>query len=622
MGGIPDPVDWSKDPYWTQRRFSPAQILVFDVRIAVKPWQTNDPNAGAWIEMFETLSSSLVDDLQARDHLSETVDVEKLPTANRTEQRKLKEMIHEYGWLNCLRGEGIQKTVDDPQNFRKVRWVHMSSKFTEYLQGCFIALSNWKQPQAAESILAGFRQIEQSVQQNERFSKHGRYFSPFFEPLSESKDGPFLICVPFLDWTVEGEPPALRFQVDPREGYQSTRGSAHVLRTILQHYYRLEDTRDRESQQCFTKHKPWATDRYLDLKVRRWYGEYPSALNVDELWILVIDPQHIVTFSSNQSWKSRWPPLQFASRVMEISFRAIRNDLYHLGDGSSDYSAYTHSAACLTGALGLLHRYFWTDLPLSLVDRYASYLSHLQYRLLRSPSTKLVMDLLQVQEELNIIIQLMNQQMELIEDIQTEFSAEGIELLSPPRSRASSTIHRKRMSLPPKIVNQTTRTTYKRFGSSFHTDPMQQLHDNLRREHVDICELRDHCNTLVQRTIQLVNIRLEDHGKAILVFTIVTIIFLPLSFASSYFGMNTVDIRNLQSTQSLFWIVACSLTVGVVGFSLFLAFYGGDLMEAFIEWRAKRKPFPRRLKNLNQNTGSANLRPGQQSFEVLGTTSF
>lgn len=36
-------------------------------------------------------------------------------------------------------------------------------------------------------------------------------------------------------------------------------------------------------------------------------------------------------------------------------------------------------------------------------------------------------------------------------------------------------------------------------------------------------------------------------------FIIVTIIFLPLSFVSSFFGMNTSDIRNINDSQKVFW---------------------------------------------------------------------
>ncbi|KAI4167662.1 MAG: hypothetical protein LQ343_007047 [Gyalolechia ehrenbergii] len=58
---------------------------------------------------------------------------------------------------------------------------------------------------------------------------------------------------------------------------------------------------------------------------------------------------------------------------------------------------------------------------------------------------------------------------------------------------------------------------------------------------------------------------------AILVFTIVTIIFLPLSFVSSFFGMNTSDIRDMTTPQWAFWASAVPLTAIVVGVSIFVA---------------------------------------------------
>ncbi|KAH7384650.1 hypothetical protein BKA66DRAFT_416963, partial [Pyrenochaeta sp. MPI-SDFR-AT-0127] len=414
-GVEPAQVDWLLDPYWRNRRLSPAQLQIHDIRL--EGWRQD---VGAMLEMREVLSSTLLPDLQNRDELAASISIEEV-TQNRNEQARYKALAAEFGWLNCLRSKKVQETIFDSPDSRKCRWIHISSKYADYLSGCLLGLSDWsKNP---NKIVAALNQLEHCVNQQERFSKHGRYFAPFFQHLSEGfgdgkdEEGPFLLSVPFLDWTVEGNAPPLRFQVDPREGYQSSRSSSHLLRSILQHFYRLEDTTDRESQQVFTKHKPWQTDRNLDLKVRRWYGHYPTSLNVDELWILVIDSRHVVTFSSNQSWKSRWPPLQLSARIMEVSFRGIRN-AYLNASHEQDYTASTHIIAALSGALGMLHRSFWSDITLCLSDRYASYLGHLQYRLHRSPSTKLVMDLLQVQEELNIIISIMEQQMELVTNLQ------------------------------------------------------------------------------------------------------------------------------------------------------------------------------------------------------------
>lgn len=449
-----------------------------------------------------------------------------------------------------------------------------------------------------------------------------------------------IIAVPFLDWTINGSKPPLRFQVDRREGFHSARSSSHLLRSVLQHFYRLEDTVDREAGQVFAKHKPWSTNRELDLKVRQWYGHYPSALNVDELWILAIDAEHIVTLSSNQTWKSRWPPLQLTSRISDIAFRGIRN-AYFATNSDQEYTSVIHAISCLSGAVGMMHRSFWPDLVLPCTDRYAGYLSHLQYRLHRSPSTKLVLDLIAAQEELNIVIQITQQQVDMITKLQATLS----EIKSQNRAEddnrnffksnnraedeqdndggdAPSSSSRRPLSRdlgdygdfsgPPAIR---TKSTYQQLSDSNILDPISQVLDNLSRELTDLVELRDNTDRLVTRTIQLVNIRLEDHGKAILVFTVVTIIFLPLNFVSSFFGMNFADIRDTTQTQWLFWAVALCVTAGVVALSLFVAFSGRVLLEKAIIWRDKRREI-----SLTKETARrhATIKPGETGFKIIG----
>ncbi|KAF2099732.1 hypothetical protein NA57DRAFT_38318, partial [Rhizodiscina lignyota] len=413
----PEQVDYHSDEYWAKRRLCPSHLLVHDV--VLQPGSSEASTAPTMLEMQEKLSSSFLPALKMRHWLAMNLKPDAM-TANRQEQHRLKNIAIEYGWMHALRLEKEDLSPEEGGAVTQCRWIHVSSKFSEYLEGALLALTS-SETAPSESMFA-FRELENCIHQNERFSKHGRYFTPFFQSLGRhstpDRPYPLLMSVPFLDWSVDGPAPPLRFQVDPREGYQSSRSSAHLLRSILEYFYRLEDTNDREHKQVFNRHKPWSTDRDLDLKVRRWYGHYPTALNVDELWILAVDERHIVTFSSNQSWKSRWPPLQLPSRIAEVSFRGIRNTLL-LSEQSHEYTALMHVIASLSGAVGILHRSFWTDIPLCLTDRYAGYLSHLQYRLYRAPSTKLVMDLLQVQEELNIILQITHQQSDLITDIQS-----------------------------------------------------------------------------------------------------------------------------------------------------------------------------------------------------------
>lgn len=58
--------------------------------------------------------------------------------------------------------------------------------------------------------------------------------------------------------------------------------------------------------------------------------------------------------------------------------------------------------------------------------------------------------------------------------------------------------------------------------------------------------------------------RKDYHEQAVYAFTIVTVIFLPLSAISSIFGMNTSDIRDLEQGQWLYWATAVPVTVGVI----------------------------------------------------------
>jgi hypothetical protein len=56
----------------------------------------------------------------------------------------------------------------------------------------------------------------------------------------------------------------------------------------------------------------------------------------------------------------------------------------------------------------------------------------------------------------------------------------------------------------------------------------------------------------------------DRQERAIYAFTIVTIIFLPISAVSSIFGMNTTDVRDMPYSQWLYWAVAIPVTIVVI----------------------------------------------------------
>ncbi|EXJ71329.1 uncharacterized protein A1O5_05135 [Cladophialophora psammophila CBS 110553] len=81
--------------------------------------------------------------------------------------------------------------------------------------------------------------------------------------------------------------------------------------------------------------------------------------------------------------------------------------------------------------------------------------------------------------------------------------------------------------------------------------------------------------------VQSVEIQQEDHGKAILVFTLVTVIFLPMSFVAGFLRMNTQDVRSLGEGLWIFWATALPVTVFVVALSVWIGYWSESLSLRF-----------------------------------------
>ena len=71
----------------------------------------------------------------------------------------------------------------------------------------------------------------------------------------------------------------------------------------------------------------------------------------------------------------------------------------------------------------------------------------------------------------------------------------------------------------------------------------------------------------------------DTQNKAIFVFTGFTIVFLPLSFFTSYFGMNLKGIIDTERTEQYYWKACGSVAFGIVLLVCLYAF----------RWRIKQK---------------------------------
>ena len=106
----------------------------------------------------------------------------------------------------------------------------------------------------------------------------------------------------------------------------------------------------------------------------------------------------------------------------------------------------------------------------------------------------------------------------------------------------------------------------------------------------DFDELQVQAETARFLAAQSISLKAESNNKAIIVFTVVTIVFLPLSFVTSYLGMNTSDLRDMKSGQTLFWAIGAPVAFVVLSAALMAAFYG-TLTQRVLgrAWRAKEK---------------------------------
>jgi hypothetical protein len=128
----------------------------------------------------------------------------------------------------------------------------------------------------------------------------------------------------------------------------------------------------------------------------------------------------------------------------------------------------------------------------------------------------------------------------------------------------------------------------------------------------------------IEKTAQVLryNIEVAEEGdsKAVLVFTLVTIVFLPLSFVASLFGMNTSDMRDLENNQSIFWAVALPLTAVIGGLSLLVAYGGTQIRERFDDFREGLREGKRKKATTEKHAPSSSFR--KRDEEEVGDVGF
>jgi hypothetical protein len=113
-------------------------------------------------------------------------------------------------------------------------------------------------------------------------------------------------------------------------------------------------------------------------------------------------------------------------------------------------------------------------------------------------------------------------------------------------------------------------------------------HQEAHSARMRISDLNSRLEDVSTHVTRMLEVQQENNGNAIVVFTIVTIIFLPLSWATSYLGMNTSDIRDLSQGQWLYWTVSLPVTMFVIGIAILVVLKGESIREFVITRQTAR----------------------------------
>jgi ankyrin repeat protein len=184
-----------------------------------------------------------------------------------------------------------------------------------------------------------------------------------------------------------------------------------------------------------------------------------------------------------------------------------------------------------------------------------------------------------IEDELEILASVLRQQKQVLTDMEAIFRGSRM-LSSPLRLDLYKTINEQQKQVDLDILDLTRMA---RQAKSVNDNLTQVL--DLKQKHASAVEARFQ-RIQAQETAR--------QGRTIMVFTIVTIIFLPLSFLASFFALNIIEFPHLPRSDGggtglhLGWVIKYILGIGL-GLSIpliGLAFVVGDIRA----WWAGRKP--------------------------------
>lgn len=321
----------------------------------------------------------------------------------------------------------------------------------------------------------------------------------------------------------------------------------HIRRTLDQYYYyMLEDTRERDADQVVTR---WAKTR-LD-------APHHNILMVDQLWIWVIkgkddQPDRVIScFPDREGHESgslddlhrnvlhqNKDKRQPISTAADLTARIVTtcSDIFSWSQ-EAELVRFLHFFEATVGRVGddeieLLKRFGESSETLHrLKDSHFEYAKDKDYVLFEMldvrPQIRLLKEAKDIRDEINIILHVLGEQRRVLEDdVITSF------FYGPKKNDTTNVNSRKAWKEP-------LRVTKRAIGDFEKMDKqMKDIVDDLNH----LLDLQQKQATVWEARSTREGARATSkQGSVMVIFTMVTIIFLPLSFCASFFALDIAE---------------------------------------------------------------------------------
>ncbi|KAH9900277.1 hypothetical protein F4778DRAFT_167944 [Xylariomycetidae sp. FL2044] len=409
------------------------------------------------------------------------------------------------------------------------------------------------------------------------------------------------------------------------EGYisSSRATSFHPRRTLYQyHYAPLNDMTDREADQTIPE---WTGNHMRYILGDKRAEESALTIMVDQLWCWVLDHKTVLSFFP--SGDVQYQNSEFIDLYQSISQGWLHCDtvwdLYATIAGEAADYLFRPENRNFTDLIGI---YKWV------IDRKIAHQRHLfdAFRVLalrrqfisqdtkpfHSPfisrfdphlpsgpfenhnELKLITDLVSISDELKIIRSLLDKQRDVIKSLiinlrglspsQQDGVANDVSHFIVRGNRAEGQAFQQNIIILQQNPSKLSETIKILAGGISGTakDTLIRTDESLDRTLREVEAVSNEAEIAHQQLFNLLDLKQKDaalmearattqQGRVIMLFTVITIIFLPLSFFTSYFGQNVSELTgdDKNPTSWAVWKYGAAITLSIVVSALLVAYY-------------------------------------------------